>query len=224
MRWLQIPCVRDRVAQTSAAMILEKLFEPAMHDASYAYRPGRHVYQAAGRIADYRLRGHEWAVRCDIHDCFGNIGHKILMRRMEEFIPCQRTMSLVRLWLRGFSPRGKGISQGSPLSPLLANIYLSPVDMALRGKRAGFVRYADDFLIVGRDRKAVLNMLKRLEIQLGKLGMELAARKTLLTHFSTGFEFLGFWFHEHEITIIQTEKSSGGGWVVASGRHAPDCA
>lgn len=193
-RLLSIPSVRDRIAQAACAEALDQLFDPKMSNASFAYRRHRSVDHAAGQVMTWRLRGYEWAVDGDIREYFDRIPHDALMNRLARDVSCHRTLRTVRIWLKGWSTRNTGIAQGSPLSPLLANIYLTDLDHLLDGKRTKLVRYADDFLVLTRTRTEAERALARIEVQLKALGLEIHQGKTSVRHFREGIQFLGVKF------------------------------
>lgn len=199
-RPLAIPTVRDRVAQAACAVALDAVFDPAMSDASFAYRRGRSVEHAAGLVLTYRLRGYRWVVDADIQGFFDTIPHAILIDRLRPGVPCVQTLELIERWLKSFSTSGKGIAQGSPISPVLANIHLMDLDAAFDRKGARIVRYADDFLILCRTRLHAEDALKRAEDVLGGLGLSLNSEKTAVRNITSGVEFLGFAFRGPEVT------------------------
>lgn len=194
VREIGIPCVMDRVAQASAALALDGLFEPLMSDASFAYRRNRSVEHAVGRVLTYRLWGFEWLVDGDIADFFGAISHGILRRQLNETVKCARTLALIDLWLGVFSRSGVGIAQGSPLSPLLANVYLTPIDHAIHTRRARLVRYSDDFVLMARTQSSAVFAMRRMEGLLAERGLALKPEKTSVKRFQDGVEFLGYRF------------------------------
>ncbi len=143
-RMLAVPPVRERVAQSAAVIVLAPRLDACMSRGSFAYRTGLSVEQAAALVTFYRLRGFAWVVDGDIADFFPSILHAPLLALLAQAIECPRTRALIALWLRTFSPAGRGLAQGSPLSPLLSNLALAPVDQAIDGRKVRLVRYADD--------------------------------------------------------------------------------
>jgi len=193
-RVLAIPSVRDRVAQAACAEALDTILDPLMSDASFAYRRGRSVEHAAGLVMTWRLRGYTWALDGDIRRYFDRILQEKLIERLIRDILCRRTAAIVRLWLRGWSPRGRGVAQGSPLSPLLANLYLTDLDHLIEGKRSRLVRYADDFLVLTRSREDAMRARRKMADELAALGLELHPEKTSIRRIEDGLEFLGVRF------------------------------
>lgn len=193
-RPLDIPSVLDRVAQASVAAVLDEQLDPLMSDASFAYRRNRSVQHAIGRVVTYRLWGFGWLVDGDVERFFETVPHPHLQVQLTGHIPCARTLRLIGLWLAGFSRDGVGLAQGSPLSPLLANLYLTPVDHEIHSKRVKLVRYGDDFLLLTKSRGAADWALARIETLLGERGLRLNAAKTGVKEFAKGFEFLGYRF------------------------------
>jgi len=197
-RWLAVPSVRDRVAQGAAAAVLGEAFDGRLAEGSFAYRPGRSVEHAAGLVTAFRLQGFVHVLDGDIADFFDGVPHAAVIACLRPHVDI-RVRRLVGLWLAGFGRRrwiraARGLAQGSPISPLLANLVLDPVDRALSGGRVRFVRYADDFLLMARSRPAAEAAGRRLVAELAALGLSLNPAKTRLTTFADGVDFLGLHF------------------------------
>ncbi|GJL72549.1 MAG: hypothetical protein NMNS01_17480 [Nitrosomonas sp.] len=200
-RSLLIPVIRDRVIQTAAAIVLTPLFEAEFEDASYAYRKGRSVNQAITRIEQLRNQGYQWVVDADIQTFFDQVDHKLLMRQVQQLIKDRDILRLIRLWLTMTVVDGdmrfrltKGIPQGSPISPILANLYLDQLDEVLLDKKYRLIRYADDFVILCKSQKQAEQALQLTGEVLKQLRLCFNQRKTGITHFNRGFRFLGVEF------------------------------
>lgn len=190
-RPLAIPCVVDRVAQTATALTLGPVLDPEFNEASFGYRPGRSVEQAVARVRHWRDQGYLWVVDGDIKRYFENVPHDPLLARIEERIGEGPLSLLIALWLETAAPAGRGLPQGSPLSPLLANLYLDTVDDAIAGKGTRLVRFADDFVLLCRERERAEAALTRIAELLARHGLELNPDKTRIISFEQGFRFLG---------------------------------
>ena len=170
MRPLGIPCVRDRVAQMAAKLILEPIFEADFEDCSHGFRPGRRAQDAIKEIQSNLGAGKTEVYDADLSSYFDTIDHERLMAQVERRVADQSVLRLIRLWLtctveekdgNGHTRRmrpDKGTPQGGVLSPLLANIYLHQLDSAFEHDpgsprwfaNARLVRYADDFVVMAR--------------------------------------------------------------------------
>ncbi len=200
-RALSIPTVRDRVAQTSAWLVLAPALDEHFEEGSFGYREGRSVGQAVDRILALREVGYEWVVDADIRSYFDEIPHDRLLETVRRFINEQALVSLIAAWLgvdvqeRGRRSRlVRGVPQGSPISPLLANLYLDSFDETCEQHGYRLVRYADDFVVLCRSRPAAEAALELSERVLGQLKLELNASKTRVVHFNQGFKYLGVQF------------------------------
>ncbi|WP_158263058.1 reverse transcriptase domain-containing protein [Amycolatopsis sp. CA-128772] len=198
-RVLRIPAVRDRVVERSILGVLGPVIDVLLGPGSFAYRPGLGVGDAVREVARLCEEGFAWVLRTDVHDCFPSIPLERLSRSLSALIADAELVAVVRLLLaRGARRPGqrdllapKGWAQGSPLSPVLANWVLEPIDERVR--RAGFpvVRYGDDFCVVTRSRDEAWEAAGVVHAAVEEAGMTLGADKTEVMSFADGFTFLG---------------------------------
>lgn len=161
-RPLGIPTVLDRLLQQAMLQVLQELFEPVFSEHSYGFRPGRSAHDAVKTAQCYITEGKDWVVDIDLKSFFDELNHDILMHQVSKTVKDKRMLRLIGEFLRaGVHEDGrvtatrKGVPQGGPLSPLLANIYLDPLDKELESRSLTFCRYADDCNIyVGSQRAA----------------------------------------------------------------------
>ena len=216
LRPLGISTVRDRVCMTAAMLVLEPIFEADLPPEQYAYRPGRNAQQAVVKVEGLLFRGHPEVVDADLADYFGSIPHAELLQSVARRIVDRRVLHLIKMWLecpveetddRGRKTRTteardnrRGIPQGSPISPLLANIYMRR--FVLGWKKLGLeqrlgsriVTYADDLVILCRRGKAEEALIRMCEL-MGKLKFTVSEDKTPICKVPDGtFDFLGYTF------------------------------
>jgi RNA-directed DNA polymerase len=216
LRPLGISTVRDRVCMTAAMLVLEPIFEADLPPEQYAYRPGRNAQQAVIEVEEQLFRGHPEVVDADLADYFGSIPHAELMQSVARRIVDPRVLHLIKMWLecpveetddRGRKTRKteardnrRGIPQGSPISPLLANLYMRR--FVLGWKQLGLekslgtriVTYADDLVILCRKGRAE-EALQRVHEIMGKLKLGVNEEKTRICKVPEGeFDFLGYTF------------------------------
>lgn len=214
-RFLAIPSVRDRVLQTAVTLVLSPVLEAEFETCSFGYRPGRSRLQAIERIVELRDAGFRWVVDADIAAYFDEVDQSALLVELSRHVPDTALLDLIRIWMRatirwqeGDFCLIRGIAQGSPLSPLLANLYLDSLDEALLGQSLALVRYADDFVILCRDREAADDALELTEDVLAGLSLRLNERKTRVTNFAEGFHFLGAAFLREAVHIPPPRKKA----------------
>ncbi|NVO14046.1 MAG: CRISPR-associated endonuclease Cas1 [Rhodoplanes sp.] len=194
VRPLDIPCVHDRVVQGAATLVLDPVLDREFADSSFAYRRGRSVAQAVARIGSLRRQGFTHVVDGDIRAYFERIPHDRLIAKLEEHVDDHALVDLIWLWLETYSLTGRGVPQGAPISPLLANLYLDTVDDRIERAGVRLVRFADDFVLLTKTPASAETALAEMTRLLAAEGLEIHPDKTRLVSFEEGFRFLGHVF------------------------------
>jgi len=198
-RGLCIPVVRDRVVQKVTLDRIEPLLEKEFEECSYAYRKGRSVKQVVYKIKEYYDQGYRWVVDADIDAFFDEMNHKLLLSKFDLVVHDPSIQRLVRQWLKAevwdgtsLTTLEKGIPQGSPISPILANLFLDELDEELLQKDYKYIRYADDYVIFCKSTQKAKYALELSKKVLEKLLLELDEEE--ITSFDKGFKYLGVFF------------------------------
>lgn len=204
-RPLGIPTVRDRLVQTALRLVLEPIFETTCAPHSYGFRPQRSTKQALHRVVTWLRAGYRYVVDADLQAYFDSIPHAPLCAAVRAKVSDGRVLALVDAFLRQPIFEGlaqwtidEGTPQGAVISPLLANLYLTPLDHAVAAAGYEMVRYADDFVIVCRTAEDAAQALALVQRWTEAAGLRLHPTKTRLVDMQQpgGFDFLGYHF-EH---------------------------
>ena len=203
-RPLGIPTVRDRVVQKALLHVLEPIFDITFAEHSYGFRHGRGCHHALERVEVLLDEGHVYVVDADLKSYFDTIPKERLLARVREKVSDSRVLR----WLKMFLDQGvldglkewipeEGTPQGAVISPLLANIYLNPLDHLLAQAGFAMVRYADDFVILCRTREDADRALAMVRSWVGENGLTLHPAKTKIVDARIeGFDFLGYTFRD----------------------------
>ncbi|ADY12800.1 group II intron reverse transcriptase/maturase [Sphaerochaeta globosa] len=211
-RLLGIPTVRDRIVQQAMVQVLTPVFEPTFSDFSFGYRPNRSAEDAVRLAQLYMSEGYNHVVDLDLSQFFDTVDHDILMGLVDKDMEDKDIRRLIFVFLKaGVMDRGKlektelGVGQGNPLSPLLANVYLTPFDKEMEKRGLRFVRYADDCQLFTKSDYAAARVMKNATKYLeGKLKLKVNVEKTEARE-AEGSCFLGFTF----ITLGSKENGRG---------------
>jgi len=160
-RYLGIPCVLDRVVQQAILQVINPIIDPNFSENSYGFRRNRNAHQAINQAKTYYEEGFRVVVDCDLKSYFDTIHHHRIRAYLEYFIKDKIVLRLIWKFLRSgimdkdiYIETTEGAPQGGPLSPILANVYLNMLDMELEKRGHRFIRYADDFVIYVKSKRA----------------------------------------------------------------------
>lgn len=204
LRPLGIPTVRDRVVQTALRNVIEPIFEHGFAEHSYGFRPGRGAKEALRRVDHLLKSGKTWVVDADLKGYFDSIPQDQLMDALKHKISDGMVLELIQRFLRQgvmesankWTPTEQGTPQGAVISPLLANIYLDPLDHLMASQGRDMVRYADDFVVMCASEEEARNTLEQIQQWVASVGLVLHPTKTRIVDASQkgGFDFLGYHF------------------------------
>lgn len=203
-RPLGIPCVRDRVVQAALRMVIEPIFEREFVAHSYGFRPGRGSKDALREVERLIKAGYAHVVDADLKAYFDSIPHDLLLAEIGRYIADGRVLALIEAFLKQdiledltlWTPE-RGSPQGAVISPLLANLYLHSVDVAMAAAGFEMIRYADDLVVMCRTEQSAHQALALVQGLAGARGLTLHPEKTRLVDVSVpgkGFDFLGYHF------------------------------
>ena len=203
-RPLGIPVVKDRIVQTAVKLVIEPIFEASFCEGSYGFRPGRGCHDALREVDGLLEEGFTVVVDADLKGYFDSIPHERLMERVEERLSDGRVLDLLRSWLTADVLKGAerwtpvaGAPQGAVISPLLANIYLHPLDERMAALGYRMVRYADDFVVLCQSHEEAADALAEICRWVEDNGLCLHPDKTHVGDCrqpGEGFDFLGYRF------------------------------
>ena len=213
-RPLGIPTVLDRVIQQAVAQVLGPVFEAGFSEHSHGFRPGRSAHDALSEMESGWTEGRRQVVDCDLKSFFDTVNHDRLMEALREKVRCRRTLGLIRRYLSAgvVTPDGireatpQGVPQGGPLSPLLANIVLDPLDKELEARGHQFARYADDFIVMVKSARAASRVMASLvRFCEGRLKLVVNRAKSRCTQLKF-CEFLGYAM-DRKGRLVWTDKA-----------------
>jgi len=212
-RTLGLPTIADRIAQTAAALALHERIGALFSDRSFAYRPFLGPRRAALYLRS-RLATSAWVVTADIEKFFDNVEHRIMADQLRTVGIDDAGVGLILKWLTAPAHDGrqryqaiKGLPQGSPVAPILANLYLTGFDTTLEAEGFSHIRYADDFVVMAADEAEARRALGFVSVYLGsRLRLAIKPAKTQLASSDQGFDFVGFRFSRDTWTIPSTSQ------------------
>ena len=194
--------MRDRVVQTALRNVIEPIFDVTFAEHSYGFRPGRGCHHALEYVERQLNDGAVYVVDADLKSYFDTINHKKLLERIREKVSDSRILKLIEMFLQqgimdgleSWTPE-QGSPQGAVISPLLANIFLNPMDHLIAGAGFQMVRYADDFVILCRTREDADRALEMVQQWVNANDLTLHPTKTKIVDARTEiFDFLGYRF------------------------------
>jgi len=202
-RPLGIPAVRDRVTQGALRQVMEPIFERDFAEQSYGFRPKRGCKDALRRVDELLKSGYNWVLDADLKSYFDTIPHEPLLDKVREKVSDGRMTELLKAYLtqnvmdgpKSWTPE-EGSPQGAVVSPLLSNIYLDPLDHEMAQRGTEMIRYADDFVILCRNRAQADEALEQVRRWTASAGLTLHPEKTRIVDAAKagGFDFLGYHF------------------------------
>ena len=205
-RPLGIPTVRDRIVQAAARHVLEPIFEAGFAEHSYGFRPRRSAKEALRAVRGHVDGGYTHVVDADLKRYFDTINHELLLARLQEKVTDGRVLALVDAFLKAgvkedgkYEPSTEGTPQGGVISPLLANVFLDPLDHLVAGAGWRMVRYADDLVILCASAEEANRALETVRSWTASVALTLHPEKTRVVDLDQRgacFDFLGYRFRK----------------------------
>lgn len=214
-RKLGLLSVKDKIVQQAIKMLVEPYFENEFVDNSYGYRPNKGHYKAVQRIwSECKKKKYNFFLKLDIDDYFDTINHDYLAALVRRIIPDEEVVRLIMLAIQmgvvsqnlKWQDTLAGVPQGAILSPLLSNLYLSGFDKFIRNQRVGYVRYADDFVILCSNFEEADRILDKVTAYL-RDNLQLQLNKPVVKRTTEGIEFLGIFIREADLSITPEKQT-----------------
>lgn len=216
-RHLGLLTVRDKILQTAILLQIEPLIDQTFYPSSFAYRKGLGPVDASRKVfALIKSNQFSWAAKMDIKNFFDSVDHTLLATQLQKHISDPELFNLIMLclkmgtvdWNNQWQDRLLGIPQGSILSPLMANLYLTELDRAIADEGAAYVRYADDFIVLTKNEKSAANIIGIVKQFVAEaLHLELN-EKSYVAPLRHGVEFLGIRFYNNHYTLASDKINS----------------
>ena len=211
-RRLGLLTVNDKIVQTAVSFVITPIIERGFLKVSYAYRQNKGAVKAINQVRHLITnKRYTWLVSCDIDNFFDTVPHDALFGKLSAYLKSPGVLELIRMFVKmgrvdrhyKWKDNRKGIPQGGVVSPLLANFYLYLLDKAMVDGDYGFVRYADDFIILGRSEDEAKKALNEATTIITKqLGLGLNEEGKVIP-VNQGFEFLGIFFNNGQIDLSE---------------------
>ncbi|NPA44865.1 MAG: CRISPR-associated endonuclease Cas1 [Chlorobi bacterium] len=212
-RTLGLATINDKIVQVAIKLIIESRLETGFFKTSYAYRPRKGAVKAIKKVQKYIQNGNIWLAKCDIDKYFDNINHERLKRQLKPYIKNNYLLELIFMFIKmgyvkadnNWQERHKGVPQGAVLSPLLSNLYLTPLDQRMNDKNVAYVRYADDFVIFAKKEEKAQNILNETVAYIQKKLLLQLNEGSYVKHTQYGFKFLGVWINQNNLTLPEAK-------------------
>jgi len=216
IRNVAIYCMRDKVVQQSVAGELVKMYDGVLSECTYAYRLGKSALTALEMITEKsQAEGFEWVLKLDIEHFFDTVCIERLIYQLSQRIKEEDTLKLIKeicytpyISATGeLTERRRGIYQGSAVSPIFSNIYLSEFDQIMEKECDFYIRYSDDMIVLGKSRQRLEEILVKATCLLERVGLSLSKSKTVIMSMEEGVDFLGYHFDKNGKTIPAKAES-----------------
>jgi len=212
LRPITISAIKDKIVQRVIYNFISPFFENIFSNKSYAYRANKSPLKAINRVKDFINKGDKFIFKTDIDNFFESINQEKLINILKQYIEDKRLITIISIFIKigkiekiDYFEHNQGVYQGDILSPLLSNIYLHQMDIFIEKNGFDFVRFADDFIILDKNKNQLITFSKKLEEFLKSLELSLNKDKTYIKSTKEGFIFLGVYFKDTQ-TAIENER------------------